>query len=205
MDFTRLKGRFPWAKTGGSGTSIQPSTMEAGMKGKTIFPLLSAFSACSILFLIGFVLSAAYADEDAKPVPRIDGRDINGKRVVADSLYAKGPVIISFWATWCVPCMAESKAIKKLYYAYKDRGLTVVAISVDEPNEIAKVRQFVAANKWPFVVMIDRNKELRNLFQAKEVPATYLIDTAGTIRASHAGYTPGDEKMLEKELLLLLP
>ena len=132
--------------------------------------------------------------------PSFIARDIHNRLVSLDSLLNNGPVIIDFWATWCVPCMLELKALKKLSKKYKDKNLTIIAVSLDNQAEIAAVKQMTAANRWPFTVIVDIGKKISEKYHVTSVPALFLIDTDGKISYSSRGYVTGDEVKLEEAI-----
>ncbi|MBN1128910.1 MAG: TlpA family protein disulfide reductase [Chitinispirillaceae bacterium] len=151
--------------------------------------------------LFGAALSYGADPQSARScAPSFVARDINNRLVSLDSLTVKGPVIIDFWATWCVPCMLEFKALKKLHKKYEDKQLTIVAISQDNPSEIAKVKQMVAANKWPFIVVIDAGKKISAKYQVRSVPALFIVRTDGKICYSSRSFVSGDEVKLEEAI-----
>jgi peroxiredoxin len=141
---------------------------------------------------------------DTGRAPDFTIRDIRGKTVNGAKLFAQGPVIVDFWATWCVPCRPELKALAKIHKKYKNSGLTILAISEDGVEETARVKQFVRTEKMPFVVIVDRSKELIKLFHASAVPTLFVIEKGGKIRATHVGFLSGDEKKIEKEVASLI-
>jgi thiol-disulfide isomerase/thioredoxin len=142
-----------------------------------------------------------FAAQPAGELPLAPGfvaRDIDNRLVSTDSLIARGPLIIDFWATWCSPCMAEFKAIEKLVKKYADSNLTVVAVSEDGPSEAAKVRHKVAVKKWPFVVVIDNGGSIARKFNVTAMPSLFLIGRDGKVRLSTRGFVAGDEAKLEE-------
>jgi thiol-disulfide isomerase/thioredoxin len=132
--------------------------------------------------------------------PRFIARDIDNRLVSVDTLIARGPLIIDFWATWCAPCRAEFRAIGKLIAKYADRHVTVLAVSEDGPSESAKVRQIVAGGKWPFIVVMDNGKSIAQKFNVSALPTLFLVGSDGLIHFYSRGYVPGDESKLEKAL-----
>ena len=141
---------------------------------------------------------------DTGRAPDFTIRDIRGKTVDGAKLFAQGPVIVDFWATWCVPCRPELKALAKIHKKYKNSGLTILAISEDGVEETATVKQFVRTEKMPFVVTVDKSKQLLKMFHASAVPTLFVIEKGGKIRAVHIGFIPGDEKKIEKEAASLI-
>jgi cytochrome c biogenesis protein CcmG/thiol:disulfide interchange protein DsbE len=155
-----------------------------------------------VLVLVLFLWPTAALDTGRAPDFTI--RDIRGKTVNSAQLFAQGPVVVDFWATWCVPCLVELKALAKIHKKYKNSGLTILAISEDGVEETATVKQFVRTEKMPFVVTVDRSKQLMKLFHASAVPTLFLIEKGGTIRATHIGFFSGDDKKIEKEVASLI-
>jgi peroxiredoxin len=132
--------------------------------------------------------------------PRFTARDINNRLVSVDSLIAHGTLIIDFWATWCVPCMNEFRAIEKLMKKYGDSTLTVLAICEDGPSELAKVKQMAASKKWPFTIIMDNGKNIAQKFNVNALPTMFLIGSDGAIRLRTQGFVAGDEAKLEEQL-----
>ena len=153
------------------------------------------------VFFLGIVAPyAADSGSNFPNAPSFIGRDIHNRLVSLDTMRLHGPVIVDFWATWCVPCLVELKALKKLSKKHKDKHLTIVAVSLDNQAEIAKVKQMAAANRWPFTVIIDVGKKISEKYHVTSVPALFLIDGDGKIRYNSRGYVTGDEVKLEKAI-----
>ncbi|MBM3325675.1 MAG: TlpA family protein disulfide reductase [Calditrichaeota bacterium] len=112
-------------------------------------------------------------------------------------LLKKGPVLVDFWATWCKPCCEELPALEKIHRTYAEKGLRVIAISVDDTKSRSKVKPFIKGSGWTFAVMLDENMEARKKFGGTVVPFTALIAQNGEIVYCQTGYVRGDEKELE--------
>jgi thiol-disulfide isomerase/thioredoxin len=162
----------------------------------------TSYGACLAcqLFLSFVSIVAAGPGGDFPAAPRFVVRDINNRLVSIDSLIARGPLIIDFWATWCAPCMAEFRAIEKLVKKYGDGKPTVLAISEDGPSEAARVKQMAISKKWPFIVAMDNGRAIAQKFNVDAMPTLFLIGGDGKIRLSTRGYVTGDEVKLEEEL-----
>ena len=136
--------------------------------------------------------------------PAIRARTVGGEALNLDQLLAKGPVLLDFWATWCHPCLAELPELEKLHRKYRDRGLTVVGVSVDGPRNFAKVRPFAAKLGLTFPIVLDEDGRLQQLYQVRAMPTTVLIDASGVIASVREGYRPGDSRRLDTEITDLL-
>jgi thiol-disulfide isomerase/thioredoxin len=108
-------------------------------------------------------------------------------------------VLVDFWASWCAPCKASFPAYSRLQAAYADRGLTIVAVSVDDSQ--AAYEAFVAKLKPSFVAVHDAGHKLVSVVQVPTMPTSYLVDRAGKVRFMHPGFH-GDqtERELRKEI-----
>lgn len=135
-------------------------------------------------------------------LPEVTLKDINGKEVnVADLSRSGKPVIISFFATWCKPCMNELKAIDELYTDWQDEtGVEMYIVSIDQGQDIQKVAPLVNGNGWEYKVLLDPNGTLKRAMNVQNVPHLFVIDSKGKNVYNHAGYTPGDEDEIIKFL-----
>ncbi len=94
-------------------------------------------------------------------------------------------VFINFWATWCPPCLAELPAIERLWRAHKDRGLVMLAVSLDV--DAKKVGPFVTEHGLTFPVAVDTRMDVANSYGVRALPATVLVDRAGHLAALALG------------------
>ena len=137
-------------------------------------------------------------------VPPLAAKTIDGESLVLADALEKGPVVVTFWATWCRPCRKELPELQKLVAKYGDRGFRVVAVSGDGPVDAAKVAPYVASQKFTFDVVRDEDGEIRRNFQVEVFPTTFLVGKDGTILHRQVGYRRGDEKILDARLAELL-
>lgn len=141
---------------------------------------------------------------EGKKLPSIQLRDMDGKSVNTAELGFKGPVVISFWATWCSPCKRELNTINDLYTDWqKETGVNLVAVSIDDEKTKNQVPVYVDGKGWEYLVLMDVNGDFKRAMGVNNVPHTFLIDQNGEIVYSHNNYAPGDEDKLYSEILKL--
>lgn len=124
--------------------------------------------------------------------------DMEGDIYELNNFLGKGPVLLSFWATWCKPCIEELKAYNKIYQEYKEEGFTIVAISTDSERSVAKVKPFISSMNYEFPVLLDPNSDVARQYYARVIPYSVMIDKEGNILYSHVGYSRGDELKVEE-------
>jgi cytochrome c biogenesis protein CcmG/thiol:disulfide interchange protein DsbE len=130
--------------------------------------------------------------------------DLKGNNYKLSENLNQGPILINFWATWCIPCREEMKKLKDVYEEFEGDGLQILAISIDDPKSVSRVRSFINTRKYPFKVLLDTNSEVMQLFQAENPPYTALLNSEGIIYYTHSGYRKGDEKILEDKIAMLV-
>ena len=114
-------------------------------------------------------------------------------------------IVMSFWATWCEPCMTELPLLDEIYQTEKDEGLLIVAVAMDEPNTMAQVAPTAARLGLTMPVVLDADQRAVRLYnRARSAPLTVVIDRAGKVVRSTPGYHPGDEEKLHAEVRTLL-
>ena len=109
-------------------------------------------------------------------------------------------IVVSLWATWCVPCKNELDAINEVYVDWQDEtNVKVFAISVDDSRTVNRVKPLVNGKAWDFTILLDTNNDLKRELGAATIPLTLIIKN-GEIVHRHSGYTPGSEEELFEEI-----
>lgn len=104
--------------------------------------------------------------------------------------------VLSFWATWCMPCLKELDAINEVYATWQEEtGVEVIAISTDDPRTQKRVKPLVNGKSWDYTVLLDTNQDLKRGFNITSIPHTIVIKNNEVIYR-HSGYVPGAEKEL---------
>jgi thiol-disulfide isomerase/thioredoxin len=143
-----------------------------------------------IAVVLGLALLAApAAAEVLKPwaggaTPALELADLQGtKHTLAG--YRGKVVLVNFWATWCEPCREEMPSIERLRASLQGRPFVVLAVNLAEPE--SRIRKFLEAVPVGFPVLLDRDTKTSRAWQAKLLPATYIVGPDGRIRYRHVG------------------
>jgi thiol-disulfide isomerase/thioredoxin len=127
--------------------------------------------------LFCFIASAA----QAKRVPNLEFKNLNGQSQKIASLHGS-IAVLSFWATWCVPCHEELPLLSKLSQDYASDGVRFIAISIDEPKDRAKIAPYVAQQKLAMDVWVGGDTDmLARVGLGDIVPGTIIIDQQGEV------------------------
>ena len=154
-----------------------------------------------IVVLFSFFITAQESEELAgRRAPNFVLENLDGDYVELNQEIGEGPVLLSFWATWCKPCIEELTEFKKLYNEYKDKGFKLLAISTDSERTVAKVKPYVKSKNYDFPVLYDTSGDVARIYYARAVPFTVLIDKQGAIVYSHMGYMRGDEQVVNEKV-----
>lgn len=128
-------------------------------------------------------------------VPTVDLKKPDGTIVSSDSILNNGkPIIISFWATWCKPCVKELTTFAEVYEEWQEEtGVKLYAISIDDSRTFPNVASFVNGRDWPFDVLCDPNADFKRAMNVNLVPHTFIIDKDRKIVWQHTSFTEGGE------------
>ncbi|NGY05385.1 peroxiredoxin family protein [Solimonas terrae] len=114
-----------------------------------------------------------------KPAPPLTATTLDGLKYSLQQ-HRGEVVIVNFWATWCGPCRVELPAFEAFYQAHHDDGLSVLAISVDDADQTARVRAL--AQDFDFPVALGADVQAGGYGRIWRLPITFVIDRAGVLR-----------------------
>lgn len=150
-----------------------------------------------LIFFI-FIFHSGFSQSE---VPQFTLKDLEGKQVDLQKISEDRTVVISLWATWCVPCINELEAINLFYEDWQeDLDLELYAISIDDPRTVNRVRPMVKGKGWEYTILLDTNNDLRRALGAATVPLTLVVKN-NKILYKQSGYSPGSEDILYEKLV----
>ena len=147
-------------------------------------------------------LPAAVALDVGEAAPALKGATLDGKPFDLAALKGK-VVVLNLWATWCGPCREEMPLLDTFAKRYAARGVVVVGLDENDPEDLGEVQNVMAAFSYP--ALMAETAPTNDFHQPRVLPMTYVIDAQGIIRARlwPAG-TPVTEANLEKAVTPLL-
>lgn len=150
-----------------------------------------------LIFLATF-LSFAFAKAQTE-LPELSLKDIKGKKVNLQKLSEGKPVVLSFWATWCTPCMRELDAIKETYSENQEEfNFEVIAIATDDARTKQRVKTESMGRNWPYQILLDTKNEIIRSLGNPQIPLTLIVKD-NKIVYRHSSFTPGAELELYEE------
>ena len=142
----------------------------------------------SILFIL---LSVSSLSQNIVPNTKL--KNLESEFIYTnDVLTENNFYIVSFWATWCIPCINELDAIVDIYEELEKDNIEVIAISTDDARTKKRVRPMINGKDWNFKILLDENHDLKRALNIVGIPHTII--TKGTkIIYRRIGYSPGEE------------
>ena len=143
------------------------------------------------------------AESNRQIAPDFSWQDANGKIVHLSDLKGK-VVLIDFWATWCGPCRMTIPHVEAIYNKFKDKGVVVIGVNLDNQASRQKVEQFIKEKGITYLVIGDPNGAVASQYGATSIPRFFFIDKHGRIAKMVVGYDPNMEQVFTQEIESLL-
>jgi cytochrome c biogenesis protein CcmG, thiol:disulfide interchange protein DsbE len=143
--------------------------------------------------LFSYTIALAQSD-----LPQVKIKTLRGEELSFSVLASikDTAIIVSFWATWCIPCITELETINdQLYERQQQTPFKLIAVSIDDTRSAARVPSFVKGRGWRFPIYLDTNSDLKRALNINDIPHILIIKN-GKIIYQHTGYVPGNEEEL---------
>jgi len=152
----------------------------------------------SSLLLALFLQINCWAQVDlnsTKKIPSVVIRTVYGQAFNTSDIKNDGkPIILCFWKTCCSGPIIELSAINEVYANWqKETGVKLVAVSVDDSRNSAKILPFVNGQNWDYEILLDPNSDFKRAINVTIVPHTFIINGEGNIVWQKASFMEGDE------------
>jgi thiol-disulfide isomerase/thioredoxin len=155
----------------------------------------------ALCMLIALIISGAVLSQAATPMPSFSLESVrDGKIVESDSFRGK-VLLLTFFATWCPPCVEEVPVLIKLQNELADSGFSVVGLSVDQQGQ-ASVAKFVNKRDINYPVLLAKSQTTRDFGGIYGIPVAFLVNKSGNVVKKYTGYIQHD--ILEKDIRSLL-
>lgn len=128
-----------------------------------------------------------------------------GETVELGEVLENGPVIVTFWATWCKACIKELRKLSGMEELLESRDITLLAINEDGPRTRGKIRPFIKKEGWTFTTGIDKGGKIKIAAGIADIPELFILGESGEILYHHIGFKPGDEAEYRKKIESLFP
>lgn len=151
-----------------------------------------------LALLIGFSVYAQDEKKQGQKLPSIDLRTAGGEAFNTSDISNDGkPIILSFWALWCKPCIKELNTIADEYYDWQEEtGVKLIAVSIDDARSSSKVKPFADGNDWDYEILLDVNGDFKRAMNVNMIPHTFILDGNGNVVWQHTSFSEGGELQL---------
>ena len=140
-----------------------------------------------VLFVCAKAEKASIFGDNSTPASDFRVKDLKGNEISL-SKYNGKVVFLNFWATWCGPCRDEIPGFIEIYNEYKDQGMEIIGISLDDRVGPKLVLKFVEKYKINYPVIMGTDKIVEDYQPGPYIPVTIIVDQEGKIRHRHIGY-----------------
>lgn len=148
-------------------------------------------------------IEQAQALNEGVDAPSCNIKTLGNSNALVDLSRLRGQVIyVDFWASWCGPCAKSFPYMNTLHANFKDSGLKIVAVNVDE--QVADAEAFLREQPAEFSIALDADQACAKSFDVQAMPSTYLVDRKGKVRYIHLGFRGSEAETLQSQVRQLL-
>lgn len=151
---------------------------------------------------VGAPLSSSPSPREGFLAPDFTLDTLDGNKVTLAQLRGK-IVVVNLWATWCLPCRAETPTLEKSYEQYKDSGVVILGVDLTSQDSVSDVKSFIQEFKLTYPILLDQAGDVGYLYQLKGIPTTFFINRQGIIRTMVVG-GPMSETFIRSKIEALL-
>jgi peroxiredoxin len=163
----------------------------------------------SLLFVLLIICAGSFSScekpkdrqilQKGSPAPDFTLSDINGKEVHLSDFRGK-VVLLEFWATWCPPCIESVPELIMLQDRYKEKGFTIIAISLDKgTDKNIVVAEFSEKFKINYPILY-ADKDITDIYRVISIPTSLVLDRDGVVTDIYSAYGMDFEEHLSKEI-----
>jgi thiol-disulfide isomerase/thioredoxin len=159
-------------------------------------PRLATKAIAALAAITTAAIAAPVANGD--PAPACAAPLLDGSRVVSVADFRGKVVYLDFWASWCGPCRQSFPFMNELQRELGDKGLSILAVSVDKVADDA--RRFLETFPARFTTVLDSAGSCPAAYRLQGMPSSYLIDRSGAVRAIHVGFREKDRAEIRRQV-----
>ena len=132
------------------------------------------------IFIVNGQSTESTSLQELKPAPQYCANTLDEKVSCLEDYKGK-PILVNVWATWCIPCREEMPTLQQLYSEYKDKGLEIVGVSLNNIGMDNRIKRFTDRMNITYSIWHDPDESFTRTFKTIGVPESFLLDKNGTL------------------------
>lgn len=135
----------------------------------------------------------------AQEIPNVALENLEGESILMSSITTSNekPIVFTFWATWCIPCLNELSTINDELDEWKaEYKFDLYAVSVDDDRTVKKVSSIANGKNWDFEILLDTNQNLKRQLNINSIPYMIIVKN-GKVIYKKSGFVKGEETIIK--------